>query len=459
MAKQYPIFLLAGGFLLLVAFSSFAAEMPAPERGKAVAIPDSGKTQETKVVTLSEGLRTVTTQSRVVKIALQDEAIAKEDTLVARAGLLPSVNASGAYTSLANEPAAFYLGQTIPTSDRSYYSYGINIQQILFDFRGNLSRYEASGMLFEAQKLNTASVRNAVALEFTLSFYDFLEAQRLVEQTEKEVERLEAHLRDADSRYSAGFITQNDLLQARVKLSDARQRLLSSKSLKAVRASGLNKLLLRPLYLEVQAREEERKINDPQSLSLDKAWETALAKRPEIRIVDRTLESVELEATSKKAEFLPKLVASGAYDYTENSYQLHEDNWSLVLGVNINLFEGGKSLADLQKTRYRKTRLIEQRAKLIDEIKLEVQKYLLDLQDAYARILVTRDAVSQAQENLRINRLRYEGGVGTATDVVDAVTLLTVAETNYIRAVYDYRKAEASTHYAMGSDLLDLYRE
>jgi outer membrane protein TolC len=73
-----------------------------------------------------------------------------------------------------------YLGQAIPVSDRYYKSYGINIQQILFDFRGNLSRYEASRMLLEAQKLNTASIRNAISLEFSIGFYDFLESQRLV---------------------------------------------------------------------------------------------------------------------------------------------------------------------------------------------------------------------------------------------------------------------------------------
>ena len=141
----------------------------------------------------------------------------------------------------------------------------------------------------------------------------------------------------------------------------------------------------------------------------------------------------------------------------ENSYSVHDDNWSLILGIDINLFEGGSSLADLKKTKYRKSRLIEQRAKLADEIKIEVQRYILDLQDAYERIQVTRDAASQAQENLRINKARYDEGVGTATEVLDAVTLLTTAEANYIRSVYDYRKAEAATHYAAGEDLLQIY--
>jgi outer membrane protein TolC len=458
MCRKYVVFLFTAGFLLLACISLAAQEILSTGQEGNNPSADVKKMEDSTKVTLAEGLKTVTAESHVVKVAQQDEAIAEADSLIARARLLPSVNASGSYTSLANQPATLYLGQAIPVSDRYYKSYGINIQQILFDFRGNLSRYEASRMLLEAQKLNTASIRNAIALEFTIGFYDFLESQRLVEVAVKEVESVEAHLKNAQNLYGAGVITKNDLLQAQVRLSDARQRLLSAKNTQSIRASRLNNLLLRPLYWQVHAIEQQQEISAPGSLDLDKAWQTALAGRPEIQIVDRTLQSLDLESVSKKSEFLPKLFARGSYDYMENSYSVHDDNWSLILGIDINLFEGGSSLADFKKTKYRKSRLVEQRAKLADEIKIEVQRYILDLQDAYERIQVTRDAEGQAQENLRINKARYDEGVGTATEVLDAVTLLTTAEANYIRSVYDYRKAEGATHYAAGEDLLQVYK-
>ena len=458
MDKKYVLVLFAAVLLWAASVSPAVSEKPPGLIQEQNAIADVKMTEESTKVTLAEGLKIVTAESHVVKVAEQDEAIAEADSLITRARLLPSVNASGSYTSLANQPTAVYLGQAIPTSDRYYKSYGINIRQVLFDFRGNLSRYEASRMLLEAQKLNTASIRNAIALEFTIGFYDFLESQRLVEVAGKEVESVEAHLKNAQNLYGAGVITKNDLLQAQVRLSDARQRLLSAKNTQSICASRLNKLLLRPLYWQVHAIERRQEISAPGSLDIDKAWQTALAGRPEIQIVDKTLQSLDLENVSKKSEFLPKLFVRGSYDYMENTYSLHDDNWSLILGIDVNLFEGGSSLADLKKTKYRKSRLAEQRAKLVDEIKIEVQRYILDLQDAYERIQVTRDAASQAQENLRINKERYDEGVGTATEVLDAVTLLTTAEANYIRSVYDYRKAEAATHYAAGEDLLQVYK-
>jgi outer membrane protein len=71
---------------------------------------------------------------------------------------------------------------------------------------------------------------------------------------------------------------------------------------------------------------------------------------------------------------------------------------------------------------------------------------------------VTKDAVGQAEENLRINRVRYAEGVGIATEVLDAVTLLTIAETNFYKSLYDFKRAEAGLIYSMGKDLSEAYK-
>ena len=269
----------------------------------------------------------MTADSRDVKVTLQDERIADADSRIVRSRLLPTVTASAGYTSLVNQPTAIFGALQAPTSDRNYNSFSVNVEQILFDFHANLSRYEASRMQFEAKHFGTASVRNAVGLGFIVSFYDVLEADQLVEVAKKEIERLESHLKDAQGLFSVGLITKNDLLQAQVRLSDARQRLLAARNLRAIRASRLNNLLLRPLSAQVTVQEESRELISPDALSLEKSWDKALEKRPEIQIVDKTLASIDLEVASKKAEFLPKVFASGSYAYQENSYQLYKDNW------------------------------------------------------------------------------------------------------------------------------------
>ena len=411
------------------------------------------------VLTLPEGLRLATENNRLVRITQREEAVSEADTLIARAKLLPTINASFTQTFLAHQPEAIFGQQTVPMSEKDYLSYSLNIQQTLYDFRGNASRYEAIKFIFETKKFDTKRVRNLVALEFGLIYFDLLESEKMILVAEKEVERLESHLRDAKNLYDEGIITKNDLLQAEVRLSDARQRSVAVRNLRTINMSRLNNAMDRPLKTDFQVMDVKETPSDSLlTLDMEKAWERAEEQRPEIQIVDITLKSLDSEEVEKRSEYYPKFFMQGGYDFIENRYQVHEGNWALTAGVSLNLFSGGSTKAEVSKIRQQRLKLSEQKNKLIDEIKLEVEKYILDLKTAREKITVTKDAVSQAEENLRINRIRYGEGVGTATEVLDAVTLLTIAETNFYKSLYDFKRAEAGILYSMGKDLVEVYK-
>ena len=410
------------------------------------------------VLTLSDGIRLAVENNRSIKINEQEELISEADTLIARSPMLPSVNASLSQTFLTEQPEAIFGLQTVPTAERDFFSYSLSVQQILYDFRKSAARYEASRLVLNTRRLDTVRIRNLVALDFVTGYFDLLEAEKMMLVAQKEVERLESHYRDTETMYEEGVITKNELLQAEVRISDARQRLLTAVNLRALTASRLNNIISRPLKTDLQTADVNSPSFDISAVDLEGAWQTAERQRPEIGIVDETLTALDLEKTAVRAEYFPEIFAKGGYDYTENQYQLHEGNWSLILGMHINLFNGGGTSAEILKTGHKMEKLIEQKNKLIDEIRLEVERYILDSKTAREKIAVTENAVAQAEENLRINRTRYEEGVGTATDVLDAVTLLTTAETNYYRAVYDLRKAEAGVIYATGQDLSEVYK-
>jgi outer membrane protein len=411
------------------------------------------------VLTLSEGLRIATENNRLIRITQREETVSEADTLIARAKLLPTINASLTQTFLAHQPEAIFLQQTVPMSEKDYLSYNLNIQQTLYDFRGNASRYEASKLIFETKKFDTKRVRNLVAIEFGLIYFDLLESEKMILVAEKEVERLESHLRDAKNLYDEGIITKNDLLQAEVRLSDARQRLVAVRNLRAINVSRLNNAMAKPLKTDIQVMDVKENPSDSLlALNLEKAWESAEEQRPEIQIIDTTLKALDMEEITKRSEYYPKFFLQGGYDFVENRYQVHEGNWSLTAGFSLNLFSGGSTKAEVSKIKQQRLKLSEEKNKLIDEIKLEIEKYILDLKTAREKITVTKDAVSQAEENLRINRIRYGEGVGTATEVLDAVTLLTIAETNLYKADYDFKRAEAGLMYSMGKDLVEAYK-
>lgn len=408
-------------------------------------------------LTLQEGLRSVTQENRLIRIALSEEAVSEADTLLARSAMLPNVNASLSQTLLAHQPAAIFGPQTVPISEKGFLSYSLSIQQLLYDFKASASRYEASKAVLRSKVLDTKRVRGLVALNFALRYFDLLETEKMRLAAEREVQRLESHLRDAKSLYAEGVITKNDLLQAEVRLADSRQKLLSLRNLRAINASILNNLLARPLNTEIEVLETNSSISAVK-YDLRVSSESALKNRPEVQIIHETMNALKLDEASKEAEFFPRFFVRGSQDYTENRYQVHETNWSLTFGMSLNIFSGGSTKAELLKIRSRNSQLLEQKARVEDEVMLEVEKYYLEFQNAGERINVTKDAVEQAEENLRINNIKYKEGVGTATDVTDAVTLLTLAETNLQRARYDFRRAEAAFLYSTGSDLTEVYK-
>ena len=148
---------------------------------------------------------------------------------------------------------------------------------------------------------------------------------------------------------------------------------------------------------------------------------------------------------------------TGGYEYQENKYQVHPDNWSLIAGVNVNLSSGGasRSRIGMANSELRSLKLI--REKMLDTVKLSVKSAYLDQQTSRQKVEVANTAVAAAVENLRLHKLRFKEGVGTTTDVLDAVTLLSTAESNLWRATYAMQRAEANLLYSMGKDLVTAY--
>lgn len=165
----------------------------------------------------------------------------------------------------------------------------------------------------------------------------------------------------------------------------------------------------------------------------------------------------EENVSSARAEYLPSVYLSGGYENSENRYQVHEDNWSVIAGVNINLFAGGATTSKVSMAKGELASLRFSREKLLDAVRLDVKAAWLDYQSSTAKVEVAASAVTQAAENLRLQRLRYQEGVGTSTEVLDAVTLMTTAETNAWKASFGVRRAEAALLYAMGRDLAGAY--
>ena len=406
-------------------------------------------------LSLEEGLKIITETGRDVMIATSDEDIARGAVSLARSPWRPWVDLYGRETWLRYTPEAKFGPQTVPTSQDQFLTYGVKATQLLYDFGKTSSSIDAAQYGLQAREIMTDRSKNQAALDFITAYLDLLESEKLLTVATEEVTRYEAHKKDTEIRYRAGVITKNEVLQVNVTLADSRQRLLTAENLRSLRESKINSLLLKPLNDVVQP--EEIKASPAAGLTLDEAWASAEAARAVLKEMDAAIAAKEQSVQSTQAEYLPTFYVSGGYEYFENKYLVHQDNWSAIVGVNINLSSGGASSSKIGMARAELRSLKLSREKLLDNIRLEVKSAYLDLQSSTKKMEVTKAAVAQAEENLRLQQLRYREGVATATDVLDAVTLSTTAESNSWKSLYGFKRAEAVLLNAAGRDLVGVY--
>lgn len=406
-------------------------------------------------LSLQEGLKLVTEGGRDVRIAQSDEDGAREAVSLARSPSMPSVDLYGRETWLRYQPEAKFGPQAVATSQDQFLSYGVKATQVLYDFGKTSSSVDAAQHGLKARGIEIVRAKNLAAQEFIISYLDLLESEKLLHVAGEEVTRYEAHRKDAEVRFKAGVITKNEVLQSEVILADSRQRLLTADDVRSLKASRINSLLLKSLNDPVQA--DEVTPSPASGITLETAWLAAETDNADLRDFDAKIEAKQESIRTIAAEYYPTVYLSGGYEYLENKYMVHQDNWSLIAGVNINLSSGGASSSKLgiAKAELRSLRLT--RDKMLDTIRLAVKAAYLDLQSSRQKIEVVKTSVASAVENLRLQQLRFEQGVGTTTEVLDAVTLVSTAESNLWRATYGMQRAEAGLLYSMGRDLANAY--
>ena len=361
-----------------------------------------------QALSLGEGLKIVSDSGRDVKIAESNEDAARGAVSLARAPLFPQVDLFGRETWLRYEPQARFGPNVVTISQDRFLNYGFRASQLLYDFGKTTSSIDAAKFAVQTRETETRRARNRSAMEFILVYFDLLESEKLLQVAAGEVKQFEAHKHDAQVRYQAGVVTRNEVLQADVALADSRQRYLVADNRRSLTASRINSLLLRPLNQVVQL--EEVTARPSSGINLETAWTVAEAESPEIQVIDASIGVKGKNIRTTQAEYFPTFYVSGGYDFTENRYMVHDDNWSFIAGANFNFFSGGATSAKVHIAKSELASLKTTRDKIVDAVRLDVQAAFLNLQSSAQQIEVTKTAVAQAEENIQASAAALPGG-------------------------------------------------
>ena len=92
----------------------------------------------------------------------------------------------------------------------------------------------------------------------------------------------------------------------------------------------------------------------------------------------------------------------------------------------------------------------EQLKQTVEGVQLDVRSVYLSLKASEQSIQTSSAAVGLAEEDYKIKVVRYQAGVGTNLDVLDAQLALTTAKNNFLQAMYSYNNFRARLDKSMG---------
>ena len=299
--------------------------------------------------------------------------------------------------------------------------------------------------------LGIAKSRQQLKLDATSAYFSLLQTRNLLKVSQDSVNDLAAHLKNVQAQYEVGTVAKSDVLRSEVELANAQQSLIKAQNSYDVAMASLNNVVGLPLDTDIKLKEELK--YEKFARSMGDSIQYALTNRPDVAQADAGVDSAKASVKIARSGQLPTLAFSGSNDWNDSDFPgAKNSNWSLSLVASLNLFDTGLTHAKVKESQSGVAKATEQARQTRDSVALEVRQAYLGMKEAEKRIDTSSVAVTKAEEDFKIAQVRYNAGVGTNLDVIDAELALAQAKTNYIQALYDYNTGKAKVEKAMGLD-------
>jgi TolC family type I secretion outer membrane protein len=363
------------------------------------------------------------------------------------AAYYPTITLNNTYRSTLQTGTTSTSGTAV-----DFFSSQVNASWILYNFGKREGAVQAARETLNATDYNYKTTVDDVILGVKLAYYVYLGAKAIVKVREEQVQSRDLLVRQARAFYEVGTRARIDVVRAESNLYTAQADLIATQNAVKVawvtlkKAMGLRELPERPLV--------EEAIMTTIPYTLDQAKEIAYASRPELKSFEAQRKAQDQNIATARRGHLPDISFDGSYGRRNTSgggdtFPLRV-SWQAQLSLNIPIFDGFRTTNRVEETLRNYYVIKAQGEQQRQQVALEVEQSYLRLVELQERIKANEAAAKAAKENLDLANGRYQVGVGSIIEVTDAQTLYTDAQTTYLRALYDYKIADAQLVRAIG---------
>lgn len=244
------------------------------------------------------------------------------------------------------------------------------------------------------------------------AYYDMLHAQADVQLKKQSLSRAQAQLKVVNAAFTVGTRAKTDVLQAEMGVAGAQAALTSAENNLLITGMKLNQFLGLDVNKQWTLKDENKPVKAA-DITLDKAIEQALKQRFEV-----TQKQEQLKLAQLKYDLIAEYSAASTWP-------------GQIAKANI---EKAQLAAEDQNR----------------DITLEVSEAYYNMTATKLAVEFKKKALDSAAENYRLTNLRFENGLATTLDVIDAEEKLADQENQYQEAIRSYNLVVVNYGTALG---------
>ncbi|SFO50591.1 Outer membrane protein TolC [Algoriphagus ornithinivorans] len=427
-----------------------------------------GNAQEIVRLTLEEALSYSLENNVNVKNAKLETLISKATVKETTATGLPQVNGNFdlnynpaiPIVFLPNEPPfgdPNVPGDVIPARfGVSYQSnLGVNMTQMIFDgsfFVG----LRAAKTYKQLTDLDLVKTKVDVIESVKKAYFGVLVNEERIRLSRANLARIDTLLSETRALNEAGFAEKIDVSRIQVQRNNTATQLERSLTALEISEQILKLQMGLPMEYDLELGESLSQLNPIEEINA--LLQEEGMERVEVSQLQTNLELVQLDLKNNQSQYMPTIdfIANAQRAGAGNTFNtvFDKQNWfgSSLLGVSMKvpIFDGLSKSARIQKNRLQMMQLENQKFFLQESIKNEVYTAKTNLKNDLNILEIQRENLELAREVYDISKIKYNEGVGSNLEVVEADAALIEAEINYLTALYDGLVAKVDLEKALG---------
>jgi outer membrane protein TolC len=336
----------------------------------------------------------------------------------------------------------------------------VALSQLVFD-GSYLLGLKATSVYKDLAVKSVTQSKQQVAENVTKAYYGILVNEKRMGLLSLNLARLDTLLKETRELNKQGFVEKIDVQRLDVQANNLRTELDNVNRLQDLSYSLLKFQMGYPMEEPIRISESLEKI-ELATFNTNAAGEFSYANRIEYSILQTQENLAELDLKSIKAGYLPRLVLNANYGYNAGANAFSDlmtkqwfDNAAVTVALQIPIFDGfskkykaAQSANNLQKVR-------QSYSLLKSSIDMQRSQATITMKNALESMKEQKANLDLANEISRVTRVKYQQGVGSNLEVLNAESSIKESQANYFTALYNALIAKVEVEKANGTLYID----